>query len=230
MTGPDDALDSLPPLPTPEGPSAATSDAIRRAVHADLCPVKRRSLGRRMLFVLAAGLATGLLVVVSYGGFGFTGMSRHVAATVVCSLLAGLAAIALGGSFTPKVTALPPGSTRMLLLATLVVTWSLYLVAGVADEAMATALSASSVGCGLRSTLAGAVGAGAFMWIWRKTDPWTPRLSGALIGACAGAIASAGVGIPCPPEQGGHMVVGHWLAVPVLALLGALMAPRVLSP
>jgi hypothetical protein len=230
MTGPDDALDSLPPLPIPEGPSAATSDAIRKAVHDDMCPVKRRSLGHRMFFVLAAGLATGVLVVVSFGGFGLTGVSRHVAATIVCSLLAGLAALALGGSFTPRIQALPPKSTRMLLLATLVVTWSLYLVAGVADQALATALSASSVGCGLRSTLAGAIGAAAFLWIWRKTDPWTPRLSGALIGACAGAIASAGVGIPCPPAHGGHMVVGHWLAVPVLALLGALVAPRVLSP
>lgn len=49
-------------------------------------------------------------------------------------------------------------------------------------------------------------------------------------GVCAGTIASAGVGIPCPGEHGGHLLVGHWLAVPLLALFGALIGRRVPSP
>ncbi len=68
------------------------------------------------------------------------------------------------------------------------------------------------------------------MWVWRKTDPWTPRLSGALIGACAGIIASTSVGIVCAAGHGGHVLVGHWLVVPLLAIAGFAVSRRVLAP
>ena len=55
-------------------------------------------------------------------------------------------------------------------------------------------------------------------------------MSGALIGACAGAIASAAAGIPRAVEQVDHLLIGHWLAVALLALADALLARRVLAP
>jgi hypothetical protein len=78
--------------------------------------------------------------------------------------------------------------------------------------------------------LGGVIGGAAFMWVWRKTDPWTPRLSGAFIGVAAGVVSSAHVGIVCAGDHGGHLMVGHWLVVPLMALLGFLASRRVLAP
>ncbi|MEZ4441776.1 MAG: NrsF family protein [Polyangiaceae bacterium] len=213
-----------------DGPSEATRDAIRRAVTADLRPVEILSVRRRMIYVLAAGVMCALLAVVSFGAAGIHGMSRQVVGVAVAGVVALLAALAIGGSFTPRGHALLGSSTRGLVVATLIVGWTIYLFSGMTDEALASAFAGPAIGCWLRSLGAGILGGGVFMFIWRGTDPWTPRLSGALIGACAGTIASAGVGIPCPSVHGGHLLIGHWLAVPVLALLGALVARRVLEP
>ena len=211
-------------------PSEATREAIRQAVLADLKPVEAVSMGKRALFVLGIGVASALLVVISYGGAGLQGLAKHVVGTVVTAVVAVLATLAIAGSFTPKLQAKLGRSQRALVLATLVVAWTVYLASNITDQALGTALAGPAIGCWLRSLLAGLVGCGAFLYIFRRTDPWTPRISGALLGACAGTIASAGVGIPCPSETGGHLMVGHWLAVPLLALFGAIVARRVLEP
>jgi hypothetical protein len=211
-------------------PSEATRDAIRRAVMADLEPGEVLSVKRRAAYVFAAGVASAALVVVSYGAAGVHGLAKHVVATVVAGVVAALAALAIGGSFTPSMQARLGRSSRGLFVASLIVAWTLYVFSGMTDQALGTAFAGPALGCGLRSMLAGLLGCGAFMFIWRRTDPWTPRISGALIGGCAGTIASAGVGIPCAAEHGGHLLIGHWLAVPLLALFGALVARRVLAP
>lgn len=211
-------------------PSEATREAIRRAVRADLKPVEAVSMNKRALFVLGVGVASASLVVISYGGAGLKGLAKHAVGTVVTAIVALLATLAIAGSFTPKLQDKLGRSQRGLLLATLLVAWTVYLASHITDQALGTALAGPAIGCCLRSLLAGSIGCGAFLYIFRRTDPWTPRVSGALLGACAGTIASAGVGIPCPSETGGHLMVGHWLAVPLLALFGALVARRVLEP
>ena len=213
-----------------EQPSKSTREAIREAVRADLKPVEAVSIHKRALFVLGIGVASALLVVISYGGAGLQGLAKHAVGTVVTAIVALLATLAIAGSFTPALQAKLGRSQRGLLLATVVVAWTVYLTANITDQALGTALAGPAIGCCLRSLFAGLLGCGAFLYIFRRTDPWTPRISGALLGACAGTIASAGVGIPCPSETGGHLMIGHWLAVPVVALVGALAARRVLEP
>ena len=213
-----------------EGPSEAARRAIREAVMAEMEPVEAMPLVQRGLFVLGAAVATAALVVVSYGGMGLVGITKNAVASVVCIAVALLTALAIGGSFSEKGQQALGRSNRSVLVATIVVAWSLYLFSGMTDQALGTALAGPAIGCMTRSIVAGALGCAAFMWIWRKTDPWTPRISGALLGACAGAIASASVGIPCAAEVGGHLFVGHWVAVPLLALGGALISRRVLQP
>jgi hypothetical protein len=68
------------------------------------------------------------------------------------------------------------------------------------------------------------------MWVWRRADPWSPRVTGAFIGAASGCIATAGVSVACTMQHAGHLMLGHWLAVPLLALAGALVARRTLAP
>ena len=213
-----------------EQPSDATRQAIREAVHADLQPVEAVSMKKRALFVLGIGVASAMLAVISYGGAGLQGLAKHAASTVVTAVVALLATLAIAGSFTPTLQAKLGRSHRGLVLASLVVAWTVYLASNITDQALGTALAGPAIGCCLRSLLSGLLGCSAFLYIFRRTDPWTPRISGALLGACAGTIASAGVGIPCPSETGGHLMVGHWLAVPLVALFGALAARRVLEP
>jgi hypothetical protein len=221
--------DSFPPLDV-DGPSNDTRDAVRAAIVAELEPLEPMSVKKRALFVLGAAVASAALAVVSYGSMGLHGLAKNAVAVVVCGIVALLATLAIGGSYTEKGQQILGRNNRGLLVATLIVLWSLYLFAGMTDQALGTALAGPAIGCGLRSLVAGALGGGAMMWVWRNTDPWTPRISGALIGACAGSIASAGVGIPCAAELGGHLLIGHWIAVPLLALVGWLAAPRILAP
>jgi len=213
-----------------ESPSEATREAIRKAVLDDLKPVEAVSVRKRALYVLGIGIASALLVVISFGGAGLRGLAKHAVATIVTAAVAALASLAVAGSFTPKLQASLGRSYRGMLIASLIIGWTVYLASHVTDQALGTALAGPAIGCWLRSMLAGMVGLSAFLYVFRRTDPWTPRVTGALLGACAGAIASAGVGIPCPSETGGHLVVGHWLAVPVLALIGALIGRRTLAP
>jgi hypothetical protein len=120
--------------------------------------------------------------------------------------------------------------TRIVAVAMIIAGWALYLVSTNNQVAWSSALNAMAGGCAMRSIGAGMLGGAAFMWVWRKSDPWSPRVSGALIGACAGIIASAHVGIVCAGGHGGHVLVGHWLVVPLLAIAGFAIAPRVLAP
>ncbi len=235
MSGHDDTppfdLEGLGPIElNDEGPSDATRDAIRNAVRADLEPVRSASVSARVAMGAGAAIACGALVVISFGSAGFDGLRRNLIAVAITAVAALLTALFVGASLSRRADGWSSRRARTLLVATVITGWSLYIIASVTDEALGAALRWAAIGCSFRSVVAGLVGLGAMLWVWRGTDPWSPRVSGALMGACAGSIASAGVGIPCPSDQGGHLMLGHWLAVPILAAIGAAISKRVLAP
>jgi len=224
-------FDGLPPFQLKnEGPSEETGEAIRQAVRADMKPVRPTSVPARVAMVAGAALACGALVVISFGTAGFDGLRRNVIAVIITAVAAVLTALFVGGSLAWRSDGMNSKRGRALLVTTVIAGWSLYVLASITDEALGAALRWAAIGCSFRSVVAGLIGLGAMLWVWRKTDPWSPRISGALMGACAGSIASAGVGIPCPSDQGGHLMLGHWLAVPIVAAIGALVSKRVLAP
>jgi hypothetical protein len=98
------------------------------------------------------------------------------------------------------------------------------------DGDLMSGLAVKALGCAARSLGVGAFVWLALAWIWRGSDPWSPRRSGAVLGAVVGCTSCAAVGIACLTEHAGHVVVGHWLAIPLLAALGALLARRVVAP
>lgn len=220
--------------PLPEmsfgSPSAATGEAIREAVAADLEKVVPRSLGTRLVHALVMAVIVGVLTIASFGPNAFTGSFAAPELLAVGALVAVGAVVLVGAAFWSRLEAVSRDGRALVVLGILAA-WSIYLLTDAADADLSTALEGASLGCGLRSLGAGVLGGAAFMWVWRKADPWTPRVTGALIGTCAGVVASAHVGVVCSGAQhGGHLLVGHWLAVPLTALVGVLVSRRVLAP
>lgn len=221
----------LPDLPgVDQGPSEATRKAIFSAVMADMRPVRPLNLRTRAMLVLVVALLAAGVSVVSFGMIGITSCAHHSGDVIAAGIVAGVAALAIAGSQSARLQGALQRTNRGLLLVALLIAWTLWVLSGLQGAGMHTALTAGSLGCGLRSLFVGALAFGGFAFIWRKTDPWSPRLTGALMGACAGLVASAGVGMVCPPSLGGHALVGHWIAVPLLAGFGALVSRRVLAP
>ncbi|RLB62971.1 MAG: hypothetical protein DRI90_07885 [Deltaproteobacteria bacterium] len=213
-----------------ESPSADTSAAIRQTVMADLRPAGSRSAAGRAGLVMLTGALGVVGVVASYGRPGLPGSHQQMTAAVVSGLMVVLAGLALGGAISPGTIGLPSRRSRGVLVAGLVAAWTLFVFINAATSGGEHECPNSPFSCVLRSLAAGVLIGGAWLWLWRRTDPWTPRVGGALIGACAGCIASAGVGVACLTTATQHLVIGHLLAVPVLAIAGVLVARRFLAP
>jgi len=211
-----------------EGPSAATRDAIRAVIAAELAPVRSRSLGERALLVGTAALVAVVLVAPSpavrglkpaYGGALLVGVLAVVAATA-----------SIVTSFAPFGGRRLGARSKVVLAATILAGWLVYVVSIAHGATVAGVVETTAIGCGVRSFIAGLLlGAVAFQ-VFRHADPWAPRQSGALIGMAAGCVTAAGVGVGCASCDLGHLLVGHALGLPVLALIGALAARRRLEP
>jgi hypothetical protein len=214
-----------------EGPPAAIRDAIRAVVAADLAPVRARSLRARVLVVAAAAAATIALTAPSFG-MNLTGtVPEYGRASIVASLVALLGILAIVGSFAPLGGLRLGPRAKLVTLGALLAGWAAYLVT------IATALSSSgaaagmaATACATRSAVPGVLAGIVSIWAFRHADPWTPRRTGALVGAAGGCIAAAGLGLSCGSLELGHLLLGHGLVVPLLALLGALTARRTLRP
>jgi len=88
----------------------------------------------------------------------------------------------------------------------------------------------STSACLVRGAVLALLPLAAFGLLWRRTDPFTPRLTGALIGAWAGLTAAVGLTVSCPTDSAAHVAVGHGGALLAGALLGVWIGRRVLSP
>jgi len=69
----------------------------------------------------------------------------------------------------------------------------------------------------------------AFAYARRGTDPVHPRMTGAAIGASAGAWAATAMALHCPITSMRHVVLGHIAAVVVFTFLGLVVGARVVA-
>jgi hypothetical protein len=88
----------------------------------------------------------------------------------------------------------------------------------------------STLRCGLHALLSGAIVSGGVMMLWRHTDPFTPGLSGALVGLFGGLCGAIALGVACPHGQSWHLWLGHGLAVALLTLGGWAVGRKWLAP
>ena len=69
----------------------------------------------------------------------------------------------------------------------------------------------------------------AALMSWRRSDPVTPRATGAAFGAGAGLGSALLVDLWCPVGYVPHLLLGHVLPIAILSLAGALIGGRVLG-
>jgi hypothetical protein len=87
-----------------------------------------------------------------------------------------------------------------------------------------------ALGCGLVALFLGALVASGAMVAWRGTDPYSPGLSGALIGVVGGIASGAGMTVACPSHEAFHACFAHGLVVFALAVAGFGLGRRLLPP
>jgi hypothetical protein len=84
--------------------------------------------------------------------------------------------------------------------------------------------------CGMFSFVIGALAACGILFLWRKTDPFTPRLSGSLAGLLGGLGAATPIGLVCPGTDCWHLWLAHGVSLILVVGMGAMLGRRWLSP
>ncbi len=226
---------SEPPLPMrPVPPPEAVTQAILERCCKELTPRHGRSIRARLTISVALSAALVLALL----GVAWTSHLRQHS-------MAGVTAIALGWgllqlSVLVMGLALPPGkrpsrrwrwSTIAAALCLALLQPVILLVGGACEPPQPELPGALGVlRCGVLSLSCGAVVTGTMIWIWRRTDPFSPRLSGTMLGLSGGLAGAVGVGFSCPDHGMTHLWLGHISAVVVLTVLGRLAGKRCLSP
>lgn len=217
---------SLPPLPQPR-PDLALR--IRDRVAADLAPRRGPSGPSRWLLGLLAVSAMLMAVTVMMaaqvmsqptrsGVIAFGGLLLVAAATFTALVRSGSTRVGVGVRLA---LALLPG------LAFVVLAWIAYAVM---PPVAAGSAHVSTPACLVRGMMLALIPMTVLVVLWRRTDPFTPRLTGAIIGGWAGLTGTIGLTMACPSTDLAHIIVGHGAAIIGGALIGSLLGRRLLSP
>ncbi|MFO0568803.1 MAG: NrsF family protein [Polyangiaceae bacterium] len=228
------ARDSFPDLPwaEPPVPRPEVSQAIHTACSKDL--ERGRGLGawqRALLSVLASGAVVSVMFALGLAQSPEDGTLR-----------AGLVAAAGWGIVHAAVLVVglvrPPGrrgsrELRIAIAVGLPLLFFLYLTLS-AHHTLPFARflreDTHAPTCGLFTLLFGAAAAGGTLLVWRRTDPLTPGLSGALAGLCGGLAGATGIGMACPTHEAWHLWLAHGSTVLVFVAAGWLVGRKWLAP
>ena len=234
MTAPDhDPLADLP-WREPEAPRPEISQCIRRQCTGGLCAGRRLSAGQRV------GLSIGLSACMVALILALTAGHERAEAPWRAALLGAagwglvMLAVLLFGLARPPGWRLPR-LARLGIVFGLPVAFLFYLALEASGpvplaDFMVGGGAAIAMRCTFYSLLFGAIGTSAMLFIWRGTDPLTPRLSGALAGLVGGVSGAVAIGCACPTGSTWHLWLGHGLAVLVLIVAGSLAGRRLLAP
>ncbi len=222
----DESHTSLPPLPRPP---ADLASRIHDRVAADLAPRRGPSGPSRWLFGLLAVGAMLMAVAVMMSQqvmmqparssvIALGGLLLVAAATFTALVRSGSAHVGVRARLA---LALLPG------LAFLVLAWIAYTLM---PPVAAAGSHVSTPACLVRGLMLAAIPMTVLVVLWRRTDPFTPRLTGAIIGGWAGLTGTIGLTMACPSTDLVHIIVGHGAAIVGGALIGSLLGRRLLPP
>jgi hypothetical protein len=210
------------------------SPEVLQKVRADheAAPPQAKSLSRRARLALTFAATFFVLITLSassllHGQFEVLGWGFFVSLLVVGVVLSP----AMPGKRPdrPRITL----SLRRFLLGLILALLAMFFIES-ADEFSpgihAPARMASTVKCAVHGLVRGGLGLGLLLGIWRRTDPFSPRLSAALLGLAAGLLGVLATTLACPNHEGWHLMFGHALVVALTAGLGFLLGERFLSP
>lgn len=179
----------------PVEPPPELSASIKRECTKDMCPAARLSSSRRVVLsaLLLVGIVAGLQVM---------GRARDHDEVVATAVLGSVAWAAVMLGVLVVGLARPPGKrlSRQLRVAFALVVPALFVGYLVLSSSHSLSLTefhseghaAQAAFCGLHTVVFSAIASAGVLFIWRRTDPLTPRLSGALaglVGGLAGALA-----------------------------------------
>jgi hypothetical protein len=192
-------------------------------------PTRKETL-RRQTWLFAAGLAGALALFFIKGGLRVT--SRPPSLIALTSLgTAVFAGVGMWLLFTRGPTGLRRPRAVLIgaaLLSTIgFVTWR-YGISTLYDRAGAWP-GRVGLRCLVLSVGTGGLMLFAALMSWRRSDPVTPRATGAAFGAGAGLGSALLVDLWCPVAYVPHLLLGHVLPILVLAVAGGLIGGRVLG-
>lgn len=217
------------------GPCSKVSAKIRAECTRDLCPSRNLSLRSRL--VISVFFSMGLMgaLVLLFG---------HHAEPPAALRTALLGAVGWGVVMLSVLVvgfAKPPGKRGSLRLRIAiafglpVLFFGYLLFTGQPGESLGDFVGHGestwrATECGLFSLAIGGLSSAGVLFAWRRTDPLTPRLSGALAGLVGGLGAALAVGLACPTTDKLHLVFSHGIVVVAFTVLGALVGRRLMTP
>jgi hypothetical protein len=222
------------PWPKPAEPSAAVSEAIHRDCTKGLgsmaCVSARRKAALTLLFpALTVGAFSWLAVNSNIpDGALRAGLYGAIGWAVV------LSAVLLVGLARPPGRR-PAGVVRLALAICVPIAFFVYLALTASgrvsfDAFSHGAMASHAVRCGALCLVVGALVTGAVLLLWRRTDPLTPGISGALAGLTGGMGSALAFGVACPSHEAWHLGFSHGLVVVGLVILGGAVGRRLLAP
>lgn len=222
-------------LPWPESPapSPELTAAIRKRCTTDLEPKRGLSANQRALIsVLVSGAVVGILLALR---FKRGGMDEPLQLALIGAVLWGgvHAAILFFGLVRP------PGrrgsrTARIAVAVALPLIFFAWLALAATDTLPLGHFIHQGVGrmthCSAFALLFGGLATVGTLLAWRRTDPVTPELSGALVGLCGGLASSVGMGIACPTHEGWHLWFAHGLTLVLFVVGGWALGRRWMRP
>jgi hypothetical protein len=88
----------------------------------------------------------------------------------------------------------------------------------------------STVVCGVHALLFGVFATVALLALWRRTDPFSPGLSGAIAGLGGGLVGGVALDMTCASLEAWHLWLGHGAMLAAVVAIGWLVGRRWLSP
>ncbi len=217
------------------------SEHVLSAIHADMAEgsgrralgTRRRSWGRTRIFRAMVSLL--VLVTILYV------MSPKALRVVPEWLLpAGIvfggcsAALLYFGGIPGNMRIISHGPRRALVyvvppLLVLGLGWSAQHFALFEEFLSSTGLAAAA-SCLTHSLLVGVLSTLALIGIWRRSDPFSPALTGALLGVLGGLLGTLSTHLGCGNTEGVHLSLAHGAVAIVLSGLGSFAGRKWLSP
>lgn len=231
---------SSPPLedavwPEQAAPSEAVGASIRRLCTEKLKPARSRGIvGRIFRSILLSGALFGILLTL---GWRLHPPRQAIAAALAGALIWGIAqasVIVVGLGRAPGRRA--HRFVRWAVVVAVPVAFFVHLT--IASDAtlpihqfVTTPLSIRhTVVCGVHAIIFGLMAIATLFVLWRRTDPFSPRLSGAVAGLAGGLVGAVALDMTCPHLEAWHLWIGHGLTLLMLVTAGWYAGRRWLAP
>ena len=221
--------------PDNSAPSEAVGASIHRLCTKELRPVKSRSIaGRITRSILLSGTLFGVLLSI--------GWRRHPPRHAIAVALAGALVwgIAQASVIVVGLGRVPGRRAHRFVRWAVVVAVPLAFLfhLTIASDSMLSIREFVSAPlsihhtmvCGVHAIIFGVLAIATLFFLWRRTDPFSPRLSGAVAGLAGGLVGAVALDMTCAHLEAWHLWFGHGLTLVGLVAAGWYAGRRWLAP